>query len=211
LIRLVAVQRCPVVPNPPHSPPSIASSRFASSSTIIGFFPPSSNEQCLKLFAAVVPTVRPTAVDPVSEIARTSECSVNGPPTLDPNPLTTLITPLGTPASVSVRTRLKVERGVSCAGLMTHVFPQTSAGSSFQEGIAMGKFHGVIMPQTPKGCRTAIANLFGRSEAVVGPNRLRPSPAMEYAVSIASCVSRRVSLMSWPISRFLCCGYSCLL
>src|SRR5437588_476532 len=130
MIRLVAVQRCPVVPNPPHSPPSIASSRFASSSTIIGFFPPSSNEQCLKLFAAVVPTVRPTAVDPVSETARTSECSVNGPPTLDPNPLTTLITPLGTPASVSVRTRLKVERGVSCAGLMTHVFPQTSAGSS---------------------------------------------------------------------------------
>ena len=42
----------------------------------------------------------------------------------------------------------------------------------------MGKFHGVIMPQTPTGCRTAMANLFGSSDGVVGPNILRPSPAM---------------------------------
>src|SRR5271165_1973845 len=74
MMRLVAVQRWPVVPKPPQSPPSMASSRFASSSTIIGFFPPSSSEQCLKLLAAMPPTMRPTAEDPVSEIARTSAC-----------------------------------------------------------------------------------------------------------------------------------------
>src|ERR1700675_3561839 len=175
---LGAVQRCPVVPKPPHSPPSMASSRFASSSTIIGFLPPNSNEQCLKLFAAVVPTVRPTAVDPVSEMARTSGCSVSGAPTLDPNPLTTLMTPLGTPASTSVRTRLNVDSGVSCAGLITQVLPHTIAGSSFHDGIAMGKFHGVIIPHTPSGCRMAIANLLGSSEGLVGPNMRRPSPAM---------------------------------
>src|SRR5215469_16502586 len=87
-------------------------------------------------------------------------------------------TPRGMPASTSTRTRLKVESGVSCAGLMTQVLPQTIAGSSFQEGIAMGKFHGVIMPQMPMGWRTAIANLLGNSEGVVGPNSRRPSPAM---------------------------------
>src|SRR5437764_1226524 len=129
-MRLVAVQRWPVVPNPPQSPPSMASSRFASSSTIIGFLPPNSSEQCLKLLAALVPTIRPTAVDPVSEIARTSGCSVSGPPTCGPKPVTIFTTPRGRPASLRVRPRLKVESGVSCAGLITHVFPHTIAGSS---------------------------------------------------------------------------------
>src|SRR6266702_3441613 len=162
MIRLVAVQRWPVVPNPPQRPPSIARS----------------SEQCLNVFAAVVPTMRPTSVEPVSETARTSGCSVIGVPTLEPNPVTILITPLGTPASASVRTRLKVESGVSCAGLITHVLPQTMAGSNFHDGIAIGKFHGVIIAQTPIGVRTAIANLFGSSDGVVGPNIRRPSPAM---------------------------------
>jgi hypothetical protein len=52
------------------------------------------------------------------------------------------------------------------------------AGKSFQDGIAMGKFHGVIMAQTPRGWRTAMANLLGSSEGVVMPKRRRPSPAM---------------------------------
>ena len=89
-----------------------------------------------------------------------------------------LMTPLGMPASASVRTRLNVDRGVSCAGLITQVLPHTIAGKSFHEGIAMGKFQGVIMAQTPSGWRTAIANLLGSSEGVVGPKRRRPSPAM---------------------------------
>src|SRR5207248_6420529 len=54
-------------------------------------------------------------------IARTSGCSSSGAPASPPNPLTMLTTPLGTPASASTRTRLKVESGVSWAGLITHV------------------------------------------------------------------------------------------
>src|ERR1039457_4627013 len=177
-MRLVAVQRWPVVPKPPQSPPSMARSRLASSSTIIGFLPPNSSEQCLKLLAAVAPTIRPTAEEPVSEMARTVGCSVSGVPTSVPKPVTTLITPFGMPASVSACTRLKVESGVSCAGLITQVLPQTTAGSSFQDEIAMGKFQGVIMPQTPIGWRTAMANLLGSSDGTVGPNRRRPSPAL---------------------------------
>src|SRR6266496_286673 len=178
MMRLVAVQRCPVVPNAPHNAPSMARSRLASSSTIMGFLPPSSSEQCLKLLAAVVPIIRPTADEPVNEIARTSGCYSRGAPVSGPKPVTILMTPLGSPASASTRTRLKVERGVSWAGLITQVFPHTIAGNSFQEGIAMGKFQGAIMPQTPIGVRTAIANLLGSSDGVVGPNMRLPSPAM---------------------------------
>src|SRR2546421_227019 len=57
---------------------------------------------------------------------------------------------------------LMVESGVSSAGLITQVFPQTSAGKSFHDGIAMGKFHGGIMPHTPTGGRMGIATLFER-------------------------------------------------
>src|SRR5580704_3591610 len=178
MMRLVAVQRCPVVPKAPQSPPSTASSRLASSSTIIGFLPPSSSEQCLKLLAAVAPTILPTADEPVSEMARTAGCSVSGVPTSLPKPVTILMTPLGMPASVSACTRLKVESGVSCAGLITQVLPQTTAGSSFHEEIAMGKFQGVIMPQTPMGWQMAMANLLGSSDGTVGPKRRRPTPSL---------------------------------
>src|SRR6185369_13263206 len=111
----------------------------------------------LNVLAHSVPTIRPTAVDPVSEIARTSGCSVSGVPTAELVPAITLITPFGRPASTSARTKLKVESGVSCAGLITQVLPAIMAGNSFHDGIAIGKFHGVIMPQTPMGWRTHIA------------------------------------------------------
>src|SRR6185437_15398810 len=186
MMRLVAVQRWPVVPNPPQIPPSMARSRLASSRTIIGFFPPSSSEQCLKFCAAAAPTMRPTSEEPVKDTASTKAFSTIGAPASGPNPVTMLMTPFGNPASTSARTKLKVESGVSSAGLITQVLPQTMAGSNFQEGMAMGKFQGVIMPQTPTGFRTAMANLLGNSDGVVGPNRRRPSPAMYYAVSTAS-------------------------
>ena len=64
------------------------------------------------------------------------------------------------------------------AGLNTTVLPQTSAGMIFHDGIAIGKFHGVMIPQTPSGWRTDIANLLRSSDGVVWPNMRRPSPAM---------------------------------
>jgi len=54
----------------------------------MGFLPPSSSEQCLKLLAAVAPTILPTAEEPVSEMARTTGCSVSGVPTSVPKPVT---------------------------------------------------------------------------------------------------------------------------
>ena len=68
--------------------------------------------------------------------------------------------------------------GVSSAGFSTTVLPQTSAGASFHDGIAIGKFHGVIAPTTPTGTRTDMLNLSRSSDGVVWPHRRRPSPAM---------------------------------
>ena len=87
-------------------------------------------------------------------------------------------TPAGIPPSVSACTKLNVDSGVSCAGLITAVLPATRAGNSFHDGIAIGKFHGVIIAHTPSGWRTAMANLLGSSDGTVGPNSRRPSPAV---------------------------------
>ena len=78
-----------------------------------------------------------------------------------------LTTPGGAPASASSSTKRSARNGVSSAGLSTTVLPQTSAGQSFQDGIAIGKFQGVIAPTTPTGIRTLIMNLSRSSLGVV--------------------------------------------
>ena len=83
------------------------------------------------------------------------------------------------PASSRTFTKLYVESGVTSAGLMTTVLPQTRAGIIFHDGIAIGKFHGVIIEHTPIGWRTDIANLSRSSDGAVCPYRRRPSPAMK--------------------------------
>src|SRR2546425_1560748 len=65
--RLVAVQRWPVVPNAPHSAPSRARSRSASSMTSIAFLPPISSERRLCIRPHVAPMTDPVSVDPVNE------------------------------------------------------------------------------------------------------------------------------------------------
>ena len=56
-------------------------------------------------------------------------------------------------------------RSAACrsTGLKTTVLPVTSAGIIFQHGIAIGKFHGVMIPATPIGSRMLIAHLSGSS------------------------------------------------
>src|SRR5258707_5628443 len=98
-------------------------------------------------------------------------------PTLSPKPVTRFTTPGGIPASSQALTRLYVESGVSSAGLITTVLPQTKAGINFHDGIAIGKFQGVIKPPGPMGWRTHMANLFGISDGRVNSCKCRPSPA----------------------------------
>ena len=63
--------------------------------------------------------------------------------------------------------KFTADNGVSVAGLKTTVLPQTKAGMIFHDGMAIGKFHGVMMAQTPTGCLTDIANLSRNSEGTV--------------------------------------------
>src|SRR5207249_284002 len=81
-----------------------------------------------------------------------------------PPPCTMFTTPFGMPASTSSSTKRSPSSGVSVAGLKTIVLPQISAGSIFHEGIAIGKFQGVIAPTTPIGTRTLMLNLSGSSD-----------------------------------------------
>ncbi len=52
--------------------------------------------------------------------------------------------------------------------------PASSAGNVFHDGIATGKFHGVIIPTTPTGWRVVNAILFGISHGTVSPHAARP-------------------------------------
>ena len=52
-------------------------------------------------------------------------------------------------------------------GFRTLVQPATKAGATFQTGMVSGKFHGVISPTTPIGCRKVIATVRGSSAGVV--------------------------------------------
>ena len=47
--------------------------------------------------------------------------------------------------------------GVNSAGLSTTVFPAASAGATFHDAIARGKFHGTISPTTPSGSRKVMS------------------------------------------------------
>ena len=66
--------------------------------------------------------------------------------------------------------RFTVDSGVSGAGLITTVLPMMRAGIIFHDGIAIGKFQGVMRPATPTGMRTDIWNFATISDGVVCPN-----------------------------------------
>ena len=62
----MCMQIWPVLAKAPKTAPCTASSRSASSSTIIGFLPPSSRQQPMRLRPARSPITRPVAVEPVN-------------------------------------------------------------------------------------------------------------------------------------------------
>src|SRR4051794_16030764 len=128
--------------------------------------PPSSSVRRFRLPAAARWISRPTSVDPVNDTLSTSSCATSAAP-VAPSPVTTFRTPAGRPASLASSASLSDERGASSAGLCTTVFPQASAGASFQDAITSGKFHGVIAPTTPSGSRNVYENTPGSAGFVV--------------------------------------------
>ena len=90
-------------------------------------------------------------------------------PNARPEPVTTLSTPAGKPASARTLASSSAMAGACEAGLSTTVFPHSNAGTSFQAGMAMGKFHGVMSDTTPSGSRRVSSKLPGKSWGMVCP------------------------------------------
>ncbi|MCY1294284.1 hypothetical protein D9M70_435760 [compost metagenome] len=72
-------------------------------------------------------------------------------PMTEPLPGSTLIRPLGTPASSQMRASSSAISGVTSAGLTTTALPAANAGAIFCASLAIGEFHGVIAATTPIG------------------------------------------------------------
>lgn len=94
--------------------------------------------------------IYPTSVDPVNEILSTSGWSTIKAP-VSPNPVIIFTTPGGNPASLINSANLKLDKGVYSAGFKIIVHPVAKAGANFHTAINIGKFHGIINPQTPTG------------------------------------------------------------
>jgi hypothetical protein len=67
--------------------------------------------------------------------------------------------------------------GTISAGFHTTVLPNAIAGASFQVGIAIGKFHGVIAVTTPSGSRRAYRNVTSEWLGYVSPSGSSVWPA----------------------------------
>ena len=93
----------------------------------------------------------PTSFDPVKAMKRVSGCSTRISPTTAPLPTSIENDCGGKPASNSTSANLAAMVGVSLEGLITTVFPATSAAVVIPTMMASGKFQGGIITPTPKG------------------------------------------------------------
>src|SRR6266508_4933551 len=130
--------------------PGMAVSGSASANTTWGLLPPSSRVTFFKLPAAAWTMSLPTSVEPVKATLSTPSWAASGAPAVSPNPVTTLTTPSGTPASWMSLASNSADSGVCSAGFSTIQLPVARAGASFQAAMSSGKFHGMIWPTTPR-------------------------------------------------------------
>ena len=72
-------------------------------------------------------------------------------PTLRPGPVTKFSTTGGSPARIGISTSALALAGKRSAGFDTTQLPRANAGAMVKLGTAAGKFHGGMMPITPKG------------------------------------------------------------
>src|ERR1700676_1098389 len=96
----------------------------------------------------------PVVVDPVTAIFLPPGGAAGQAPVSGPQPVTTLMTPGGKPASANSFANASVDVGVWSLGLTTKVQPAASPAANFQVNSSSGEFQGVIAPTTPTGsCR----------------------------------------------------------
>ena len=115
--------------------------------------------------------------------------------------MTKLNTPGGTPARAMISAKADAVAGTSSAGLSTTQLPNARAGAVFQAGIAIGKFHGQIIPTTPTGSRVISMSTPGRTEASLSPVSRNASPEKNRKICAARTVSPIPSTSGLPSSR----------
>ena len=86
------------------------------------------------------------------------------------------MTPSGKPASSASSAMRMPVSGVCSASFITTVLPHARAGPHFQASISSGKFHGMICPTTPTGCRSVYDRKLPRT-GTVRPSILSAQPA----------------------------------
>ncbi len=104
----------------------------ASSKTINGALPPSSNDTFFTVELPSSISLLPTSVLPVNAIISTLLCLAKYSPIVDPGPVTTLKTPLGNPAFSKSSANISVVIGVKLAGFTTTVLPTAMAATALQ-------------------------------------------------------------------------------
>ena len=153
------MQICPWWKKAANAAVSTALSTLASASTIIGLKPPSSSTIFLMWWAARSARWRPTAVDPVKLMPRTSGRSKNSSASGTAPPagwVSTLQTPAGKPASSRISAITSpAATGASSDGFSTTVLPQASGGATVRQARLKAPFHGVKPAITPSGCLKA--------------------------------------------------------
>ncbi len=112
-MRRVAVHFCPADQNAPAYEASTARSSSALAETTSGFCPPSSSWVRQSRAVASSLTAFPTSTEPVKEIARTPAFETISAPALEPEPVSTLRTPGGKPASANASATCSPVRGAS--------------------------------------------------------------------------------------------------
>ena len=142
------VQTCPEFIKAPQTQALAARSKSASLRTIIGSLPPSSKVTGINLSTARCITFLPVSTLPVKEII--SAWSISASPVLS-KPVTTWIRFGGNPAFSASSTPNKAESGVRSDGFMTTALPAIIAGIASPIVRTKGKFHGLMIPTTPRG------------------------------------------------------------
>ena len=131
----------------------------ASSNTMKGALPPSSSESFLTVGALWAIRMRPTSVEPVKLMWRTTSLAHSTLPMAMELALSAhsmFRTPAGMPARIASSAAASAVSGVSSAGLMMTGQPAAKAGATLRVIMASGKFQGVIAAHTPMGWRKII-------------------------------------------------------
>src|SRR5437773_55142 len=158
--------------------PSSAALKSASSNTMKGALPPSSNDSRLICRAAASMIPFPTSVEPVNPIFRMSGCVSSSAPTRPERLVVrTLNTPRGSPVSSAIFAIASAVSGVADAGLRTTVHPAARAGAILRVTIVAGKFHGVTAATGPTGWRSTQYRFPGWGEGIHSPVIRRASSA----------------------------------